>query len=278
MILQNHLYRGEVAHKGNVYPGQHTPIIDADLWAVVQEKLAANRKARSLAIDAEAPSLLSGLLYDHDGNRMTPTHANKRERRYRYYISAALLEPRKSTANTMRVPASEVEELVLDRVRTLLASRREIADSLAALEPKAGELEAALSRAAEFSKQWHDMPPEIVRAVVRQIVARATLSPDQIKMDQIKIVIDAVQVARALGVERKNESASDRAIVLTVPAELRRSGRGKRMVIGDPLQRLPTHRSYKCCRKPSLFGTRCCPIQQKLSMRSHRASPKAKAV
>jgi hypothetical protein len=57
LILQNRLYRGEVAHKGNVYPGQHEPIIDADLWTVVQAKLAANRKARSLSTGAEAPSL-----------------------------------------------------------------------------------------------------------------------------------------------------------------------------------------------------------------------------
>ena len=99
---------------------------------------------------------------------------------------------------------------------------------------RAGELEAVLNRAAEFNKQWPIMPPKTMRAIVRQVVTRVTLSPDQ-----IEIAIDAVQFAGALGVKQKNESASDRAIVLTVPAELRRSGRGKRMVIGDPLQRSP---------------------------------------
>lgn len=234
LILQNHLYRGEVAHKGNIYPGQHEAIIDADLWTVVQEKLAANRKARSLVLGAETASLLSGLLFDYDGNRMTPTHANKRGRRYRYYISSALLDPRKATGKMMRVPASEVEGLVLDRVRTLLASRTEISEALVALELRAGEMGAALNRAAGLSKEWPVMPPEAPRAIVRQTVARATLSPDQ-----IEIVIDAVQLASALGVEGKNGSASNRSIVLTVPAELCRSGQGKRMVIGDPLRRSP---------------------------------------
>ena len=116
----------------------------------------------------------------------------------------------------------------------LLASRKEIADTLVALELRAGELEAALSRATELSKQWHDMPPETIREIVRRAVARVALS-----RDQIEIVIDAVQLAGALGMKRKNESASDRSIALTVPAELRRSGQGKRMVIGDPLQRSP---------------------------------------
>jgi hypothetical protein len=39
----------------------------------VQDKLAANRRERSLAMGAEAPSLLAGLIADADGNRMTPT-------------------------------------------------------------------------------------------------------------------------------------------------------------------------------------------------------------
>jgi site-specific DNA recombinase len=75
LMLQNRLYRGEVAHKGQIYPGQHAAIIESELWQLVQEKLAENRQKRSLAVGAEAPSLLAGLVIDSDGNRMTPTHA-----------------------------------------------------------------------------------------------------------------------------------------------------------------------------------------------------------
>ena len=114
LILQNRLYRGEIPHKGNVYPGRHEAIVDAGLWQIVQEKLEANRSASSLAIGVKAPSLLTGLIVDGEGNRMTPTHANKRGRRYRYYISASLLG--RGTANTMRVPAGEIDGLVLDRL------------------------------------------------------------------------------------------------------------------------------------------------------------------
>jgi DNA invertase Pin-like site-specific DNA recombinase len=124
LILQNRLYRGEVAHKGNVYPGQHEAIVDSGLWQIVQDKLAANRRARTLAVGAEAPSLLSGLIFDSDGNRMTPTHANKRGRRYRYYISASLLDRGRAGPNTMRVPAGEIDGLVLDRLHALISSRQ----------------------------------------------------------------------------------------------------------------------------------------------------------
>jgi site-specific DNA recombinase len=37
-----------------------------------------------LAVGAETPSLLAGLIVDADGNRMTPSHATKKAERYRY--------------------------------------------------------------------------------------------------------------------------------------------------------------------------------------------------
>ncbi len=56
-----------------------------------EDKLTANRRERSLAVGAEAPSLLAGLIVDSDGNRMTPTHATKKVKRYCYYVSAPLI-------------------------------------------------------------------------------------------------------------------------------------------------------------------------------------------
>jgi site-specific DNA recombinase len=91
LMLQNRLYRGEVGHKDQIYPGQHDAIIDAELWQIVQDRLAANRQARNLAVGAEAPSLLAGLIFEGDGNPMTPTHAVKKGKRYRYYVSTALI-------------------------------------------------------------------------------------------------------------------------------------------------------------------------------------------
>jgi site-specific DNA recombinase len=73
-MLQNRLYRGEVAHKENVYPGQHEAIVDSELWQSVQDRLGAGRHERPLAVGAAAPSLLAGLIFDSGGKRITPTH------------------------------------------------------------------------------------------------------------------------------------------------------------------------------------------------------------
>ena len=231
LILKNHLYHGEVEHKGRVYPGQHEAIVDVDLWSVVQDKLAANRKARELAVGAKAPSLLSGLIFDGDGNRMTPTHANKSGRRYRYYISASLLDRGKPGAGTMRVPASEVEVLVLDQVRDLLASQNAVGLALAPLALDAREMHDVLERAAEFSCNWIGIPPEEMHALLRSIVTRVTLLADR-----IDIKIGVGRLAHALGASAASEHDARPTIDLSVVAELRRSGQGKRMVIGNPYQ------------------------------------------
>ena len=57
LMLQNRLYRGDIVHQGEAYPGQHEAILDPELWQIVQDKLAANRHERALAVGAEAPSL-----------------------------------------------------------------------------------------------------------------------------------------------------------------------------------------------------------------------------
>jgi hypothetical protein len=94
-LLQNRLYRGEVAHRGQVHLGQHEAIIDQGLWAAAQAKVAGNRVRRVIQQDATAPSLLAGLLHDADGERLSPTHANKAGKRYRYYVSQPLLTGRR---------------------------------------------------------------------------------------------------------------------------------------------------------------------------------------
>jgi site-specific DNA recombinase len=118
-MLQNRLYRGEVAHKDKIYPGRHEAIIDLGLWQIVQDKLETNRRERSLAVGAEAPSLLSGLTFDSDGTRLSPTHAVKKGKRYCYYVSTALIAgSRSENPKGLRIPAGDIEGLVLDRLRS----------------------------------------------------------------------------------------------------------------------------------------------------------------
>src|SRR5215831_19090523 len=121
LILQNRTYRGEIVHKGQSHPGDHAPIIDQPLWDTVQAQLASNTAERNSGARTHQPSLLAGLLFDGDGNRMTPTHAVKDGVRYRYYVSHALItKDQAETPAGLRIPAAEIERLVTSRVRRWL--------------------------------------------------------------------------------------------------------------------------------------------------------------
>jgi len=149
-MLSNRLYRGEIVHKDVAHPGQHDPIVDEALFNDVQQTLATNRVDRERGVNADEPSLLAGLLFDADGNRMTATHASKKGVRYRYYVSKTLITPRQASTrrqkdadssgaaapigkepalkakNSLRLPAAGIERLVLERLLQFLASPSEV--------------------------------------------------------------------------------------------------------------------------------------------------------
>lgn len=71
-LLANPIYRGQIVHKGEVYPGEHESIVSEDLWQAVQAKLKANASVTSRRLRGQQPSLLTGILKDSDGRAMTP--------------------------------------------------------------------------------------------------------------------------------------------------------------------------------------------------------------
>ncbi|MGH9207623.1 MAG: recombinase family protein, partial [Acidimicrobiales bacterium] len=85
-LLTNPTYIGEIRHKKASHPGQHKGTIDRGLWNEVQHRLASNRADRRERAGTVARSPLTGKLFDESGERLTPSHAVKGGRRYRYYV------------------------------------------------------------------------------------------------------------------------------------------------------------------------------------------------
>ena len=119
-LLKNRFYIGEVVYRGEVHRGDHAPILDRALFDAVQARLAAQAVARRCWLRG-SPALLSGRLFDDRGNRMSPSHTNKAGARYRYYVSQAVLQKKpQATGLIGRVPAAEVEALVMTALRNHL--------------------------------------------------------------------------------------------------------------------------------------------------------------
>ncbi|NDU93043.1 MAG: hypothetical protein G3I10_10670 [Ferrovum sp.] len=75
------IYIGQIKHRDKVYHGQHPAIIEQSVWDEVQAKLNENRQGHRQRIHAESLSLLAGLVWDDQGDRLTPSHSKKGERR-----------------------------------------------------------------------------------------------------------------------------------------------------------------------------------------------------
>ena len=122
-LLRNRFYIGEVRYKGEVFPGEQPVILDRALFEAVQTKLDQQRTNHAKARQ-QSQSLLTGRIFDERGNRMTPSHAVKNGVRYCYYISAVLMQGQPDKAAKLnRVPATEIERLILTAVRKHLAGK-----------------------------------------------------------------------------------------------------------------------------------------------------------
>jgi DNA invertase Pin-like site-specific DNA recombinase len=125
LLLGNRFYIGEVKYKNEILPGEQPPIMDRALFEAVREKSLAQWSHRTV-VRNKSDQLLTGLLFDDAGHRMIPTHATKAGIRYRYYASAPVLHGEAKTApagSISRVPAAEIEEIVLKSLETHLAAQ-----------------------------------------------------------------------------------------------------------------------------------------------------------
>ena len=101
-LLTNPVYAGQVQHQGKTWPGQHESIIARHLWDKVQSQLSGQAQSHTRS---GRKSLLAGLLFDETGDRLTPSHAVKGGRRYRYYISHRLMDAGRRDEAGWRLPA-----------------------------------------------------------------------------------------------------------------------------------------------------------------------------
>lgn len=125
-LLRNRFYIGDVRYKGEIFKGEQTPILDPALFEAVQSKLEAQRTNHTIARHSSEATLM-GLIFDGRGNRMTPTYAIKKGVRYRYYVSSNLNQGDKARAAALnRVPAIEIETLVIAAVKKTIGTKSEI--------------------------------------------------------------------------------------------------------------------------------------------------------
>ncbi len=166
-FLSDPIYIGRIPHKGSSYDGEHAGIIDAETWDKVHAQLAMNAGRKRGRLSSKHPSLLAGLLFTAEGVPFTPSHAVNHGRRYRYYVERPLLTPQavkeKSTrrhsngdANGFetkgwRLPAHQIEQLVLKQVGAFLRDRGALLDAVRLKRKSPDVASAVLGRTSRLA-------------------------------------------------------------------------------------------------------------------------------
>jgi len=158
---------------------------------------------------AKAPSPLAGKLYGKAGGPLTPSHAIKSGRRYRYYVSRHLItgpddRPESSHQEGWRLPAREIERVVAEAVTGLLSDRSALTDAARdagmAAERIPGLLRASANRKGE----------------VLDLVERVEIAPAQIV---ISLNLERIMAVSGLMVRHE------------IPTRIKRRGVEMRLVI-----------------------------------------------
>src|SRR5262249_52422517 len=149
------------------------------LWDTVQAQLASNGTERNSGTRTRQPSLLAGMLFDGDGNRVTPSHAIKQGTRYRYYVSRPLITKNQTENSTgLRIPAEEIERLVTSRVRQWLLDPGSIHQAMRLADPRAQC--RLVARSQELGNSWPDLPGTRQRAFLTTLIQRIDVGANQI--------------------------------------------------------------------------------------------------
>ncbi|MBR1216210.1 recombinase family protein [Bradyrhizobium sp. JYMT SZCCT0180] len=184
-ILKNRTYVGDAVHKGTAYAGEHEVIIDRKLWDRVHAIIQESPRARGANSRAQTPALLKGLIFDATGAAMSPTHTRRKGRLYRYYISQRLIKAGEPAgAPSMRVPAGEIEEIVVGQFRRMVASPEIIVATWKQLRGTPSQLTENEVRAVlvSFDEVWDELFPAEQQRITSLLVDRVVVFPTKVNV------------------------------------------------------------------------------------------------
>lgn len=231
-LLSNPLYVGQIAHKDAVFEGQHPAIVDRGVWQAVQIRLATNRQGHRTRSTAAEPALLAGLVFDEKAQRLTPSHATKGARRYRYYVGEHLhTAGRRAAPDALRIPAPELEETVLRAFAEFLLDKTRLVAFMG--NAKAVEASNNLSHAAELADRLSTETSSAKIEILQRIVARITIHPQRL---EIAIRVEAIWSPDTGAVK------GSQTTVIHIPVQLKRCGMAVRLILrakGEAAKRGP---------------------------------------
>jgi DNA invertase Pin-like site-specific DNA recombinase len=230
-ILTNPVYAGRIRHHAKVYPGQHPPLIDPEVWDRIQDQLRSDaakgrtftKRNRNGAKASASP--LVGKIYDQTGDRLTPSHSKTAKgRKLRYYVSHRLVRgtaPRDPSG--WRLPAAELEDKTTDLIRQHLSKPEVLAGILR--DATADETAGVGSRLSQLTEgDSADVKGAKRHCLI--LIDRIDIAPGA-----IRITLSGEHLANHLDVDATR--IIEDLLLITAPFQHRKRGVETKLIIGD---------------------------------------------
>jgi hypothetical protein len=234
LLLSNPIYIGEVSHKGERYDGMHDGIIDREIWDAVQAQLKKNAGDRRAGANAKFPSPLAGLLWDAEGLRLIPSQACKYGKRYRYYVTAHDKDGFSQVG--WRLPAKEIETVVIYGLVSFLNDRARLLDCLPATEVSPATLNKLFDEAGDLARRMLEGTASEKKVLLQELVHRVDVGAEDVV---ITLSVDGLSGLLKDSNFASEDTEADQSELVTIrlPVKFRRRAQGEKIIIsasGNP--------------------------------------------
>lgn len=183
-LLSNPIYIGKIRHQDNIYDGQHEAIIEQKLWNEVQERMANNTRQRRSKTNSTSTHLLTGLVFDETGSRLSTTHTIKKGKRYYYYLSTINLSDKKQLdKQSWRIPAKELERPILHMLNDYLRDPLRQSDSLNLHKHPINLTKSTFQKNAKLAKSIATSSTSKQKQILARLVKCVKLTPDKLILE-----------------------------------------------------------------------------------------------
>ncbi len=186
-LLKNPIYIGKIRHKEAVYAGEHEGVISTEIWEKVQSLFKIHYKQRPAMKAIQTPFILKGLIFDSDGRAMTPSVSQKKKigKYYRYYVSTRAIKEGYAAAPVKPLNAQEIEGIVIAQARKMIAEP-EVAAKVHRILKENGKVKMTLQEVkwilTRFNSMWDELFPVEQNRLLRMLILRITVSPDNVEI------------------------------------------------------------------------------------------------
>jgi DNA invertase Pin-like site-specific DNA recombinase len=232
-ILTNPIYIGKIPHKKLIHEGLHKAIIGLEKWNKVQLMLQDSVGRERDQPSATGPSPLAGKLFESSGERLTPSHAVKGGKRYRYYISYSLIRDGKNPSG-VRISAPEVEGAVCNIIREFITNEQNTANLIASENPNPSELRAFIGQAKECSGKLVKLSTYAQLIKLKTVIEKISISPSDMSLTlKVSILLDLIRGKPLRSSSIVNADEPMKLYTTTTPMRLGRRGRETRLILNN---------------------------------------------